>query len=188
MRLKIYKGQDKTVVFKLRHKNGDPVDLTGLTNIYISFVKADRSDLILSKTQIAAKKASVSIYDLTFSADNAGANGNNIVLSFDGVQTVDEVVTAWNDANPANTVSYTGDANYVLPTQNIQLTGGYDAYIPVSILNEVLGKVQCILTDYDTNSLRIGKNQNIKFTLDYGNPPVGTRIITVLDGELDVYS
>lgn len=188
MRLKIYRGQDKTVIFKLRHKNGDPVDLTGLTNIYISFDKTDRSELILSKTQVAAKKASAIVYDIQLIAVNAGANGNNIVLSFDGIQTLDEIVTAWNDANPANAVSYIGDENYVFPTGDIQLTGGYDSYIPVSIISELLGKVQCVLTDYSTASLRLGKNQNIKFTLDYGNPPSGTRIITVLDGELDVYS
>jgi len=43
------------------------------------------------------------------------------------------------------------------------------------------------MTDYDTSSLRIGKNQDIKFTLDYGAVPNGTRIITVLDGKLDIY-
>ena len=186
MRLKIYKGQDKTIVFKLRHKNGDPVDLTGLTNIYIAFQKADKSDLLLSKNQVAAKKASAIVYDVAFIADNAGANSNSIILSFDGIQTVDAIVTDWNTANPSNTLTYEGEGAFVLPTQNVQLTGGYDSFIPVSILNEVLGKVQCILTDYDTSSLRIGKNQNVKFTLDFGAVPTGTRIITVLDGSLDV--
>ncbi len=189
MRLKIYRGQDKTVIFKLRHKNGDPVDLTGLTNIYVSFQKADRSELILSKTQVSAKKASATVYGISFIADNAGANGNNILLSFDGITIVDIIVSDWNTANPSNTVTYVGDENYVFPTQDIALTGGVDTYIPVTVVgDDILGKVQCILIEYNTSSLRIGKNQNIKFTLDYGPNPNGIRIITVLDGELDVYA
>jgi hypothetical protein len=189
VRLKIFQGQDKKITFKLRRKNGDPLDLTGATGVQVAFTKADRSQLVTSMNQVAAKKASYTVSEnMIFIAVSGGANGNNIVLSFDGIQTVQEIVDAWNLANAGNTVEFEGEAASVLPTQNIQLTGGYDAYIPVSITDEKLGHIQCILIDYDTSSLRLGKNQDIKITIDYGNPPNGTRLITVLDGKLDIYA
>lgn len=187
-RLKIYRGEDKKPIFKIRLLNGDPLDLQDVTHITAYFEKADRTFLVLGNNLIAAKKASALVSDLAFSAVTAGANGNNIALSFDGVDTVQIVIDAWNTANPLNQVSVVGDASVVLPAQNIQLVGGYDAYIPIEVLDARLGKIRVTLIDYDTTGFRVGTNQSVKFIVDFGEPPLGTRYITYLKNRLDVYN
>jgi hypothetical protein len=61
-------------------------------------------------------------------ADNAGAAGNSIELSFDGVDNIDTVLGAWNSANPSNTAAfagYGGDAAQVPDNgETITLSGG----------------------------------------------------------------
>ena len=61
---------------------------------------------------------------VTFTADNAGKDGNDIILSFDGVQDIDAAVAEWNGANAGNTVSHNGTGTDVLGAGAIQLSGG----------------------------------------------------------------
>ncbi len=186
-RLKIIRGQDKTAIIKLRDKNGDPVSLENHTQIYVKFLRSNRSELILSKSTIPAKKASAVIDDNTFAAVTSGANGNNIIISFDGITSIDDIITDWNTNNPTNLVELlSGDGSLVYPLENLQLSGGYNSYIPVLIISDILGKFSMTLTDYETNSLAVGENQSITITIDFGEPPEGTRLKAIMDGRLDV--
>jgi len=59
-------------------------------------------------------KASATYGGITFTAKFPGPEGNNITLVFDGQDTVDEVVLAWNNANPYNPVEHNGLGTEVL--------------------------------------------------------------------------
>jgi microcystin-dependent protein len=62
--------------------------------------------------------------NIVFTANNAGSGGNSISLVFNGSSTIATVVNAWNTANPANQVSYTG-SSLVIPAANTwTLSGG----------------------------------------------------------------
>jgi hypothetical protein len=54
---------------------------------------------------------------VTFTADNAGVDGNSISLVFDGIEDITTIVDAWNTANPTNTVSHDGTGTDVLPNK-----------------------------------------------------------------------
>lgn len=64
--------------------------------------------------------------DVTIQAQVAGTIGNSITLSFNGVDTIFEVIDAWNIANPANTAILTdGDGDQVPNNAtSISLSGG----------------------------------------------------------------
>lgn len=64
--------------------------------------------------------------NLDFTANTPGSAGDNIVLGFDGIKKVSEVVSDYNVSHPGNTVGFTGDGNAVLPLTGVQLTGGAD--------------------------------------------------------------
>jgi hypothetical protein len=59
-------------------------------------------------------------------ANNEGTAGNNISLSFDGVDDIDTVISDWNIANSSNTATIeTGDGTQVPDSgESITLTGG----------------------------------------------------------------
>jgi len=67
--------------------------------------------------------------DITIEADTADADGNNIVLTFDGLDDIDAAIAAWNLANPANTATLTAGDGSQIPDnlEEIQLAGGADA-------------------------------------------------------------
>lgn len=70
--------------------------------------------------------ASATVGPNVFTADNPGEAGNSISLVFDGILDVSAVVTAWNTANPGNTVSFTGAGATVPSAQTTTLSGGAD--------------------------------------------------------------
>jgi hypothetical protein len=61
---------------------------------------------------------------ITFTADNQGWDGNDISLVFNGTDTVDTVVNAWNAANPTNTVSHDGAGTETPAAATVDLYGG----------------------------------------------------------------
>lgn len=63
--------------------------------------------------------------NITFTATKIGPIGNSISLVFNGLSTVSTVVTAWNTANPFNTVGYSGLGTVVPAAQTLSLSGGY---------------------------------------------------------------
>jgi hypothetical protein len=83
--------------------------------------------------------------EVTITANTAGTAGNNITLSFDGVDDVDTVLAAWNAANPSNQATLdSGDGGQV-PDDGDSLTlsggvagiaGGSD---PFANINQDLG-------------------------------------------------
>lgn len=93
-----------------------------------AYVRANDGTLITKHSKGLAA-ASV-VYDtVTFTADFAGTAGNSIALVFDGVDDIDTVVNAWNAANPANTVSFSGQlGTYVPAAGTATLAGGTDSH------------------------------------------------------------
>lgn len=67
--------------------------------------------------------------DVDLEADTAGAAGNNILLTGDGVKDLDTLVSDWNTANPANTVTLNSANGADIPdaAEEMQLSGGEDA-------------------------------------------------------------
>jgi len=59
-----------------------------------------------------------------FTADNVGEGGNSILLSFDGSDDVDAVLSTWNAANPSNTVTHNGAGTEVLTAGSAILADG----------------------------------------------------------------
>jgi hypothetical protein len=67
---------------------------------------------------------------VNYVADVAGIGGNLITLTFDGILTIDEVVTAYNDLNPDNMVSHDAADDAVVPILgSIGLGGGVEEVI-----------------------------------------------------------
>ena len=82
-----------------------------------------------SGISIAAVFASVIDQTVTYTADNIGTIGNSISLVFDGIDTLDIVVNAWNLSNPSNTVAFSGQAGTFVPTATtVNLVNGLDAF------------------------------------------------------------
>jgi hypothetical protein len=61
---------------------------------------------------------------INFTGRYNGTETNGAVLEFDGVKTVDEVVTLWNNANPNKLIDHDGVGTEVLTTQTVTLLGG----------------------------------------------------------------
>lgn len=187
-RLKISKGEDKRITFFFKNANSlRPVNLEEATNIQFIFERSDRQSAILDMVQIPAVKASYVYNGGKFTAVVPGAIGNSIILQFDGVATTDQVVNAWNLANPANTVGYTGLVGTFVPLEStMRLANGLDAYVPVSIVSAVIGEVSLIIEDRVSNSFKVGDNQSFKVIIDFGEAPQGTRRKARISNILDV--
>lgn len=71
--------------------------------------------------------------NIVFTASQFGTIGNSISLVFDGVMTVGAVTTAWNLANPSNTVVFTGLSSVVPVAQTVNLSGGVQTSISSAI-------------------------------------------------------
>lgn len=176
-RIRIIRGQDKRVNFILRNCNSyKPVNLTDATNVQFIFEKSDRTEVILDMTQIPAVAASYQYNGGRFTAVVPGSAGNSIILQFNGTDTIDQVVDAWNTANPLNQVGYTGLIGSFVPlAMTARLANGLNAYTPVTIINPVIGEVSVLIEDKVTNSLKLGDNQTFKTIIDFGEAPQGTR-------------
>jgi hypothetical protein len=82
---------------------------------------------------------------VTITANTAGTAGNNITLTFDGVDDVDTVLAAWNSANPSNQATLDSGYGAQVPDNgdSLQLSGGVAAIAsgsdPFSNINQDLG-------------------------------------------------
>jgi hypothetical protein len=76
-----------------------------------------------------AGKASGMATKVIIVADNVGAAGNSISLSFNGTDTIETVLAAWNAANTSNTASLVAGDETQIPSngQTITLSGGVNA-------------------------------------------------------------
>ena len=77
-------------------------------------------------------QASATVGPNVFTAVNYGTSGNSISLVFNGVSSVSTVVAAWNVANPANQVSFTGSGATVPSAQTVTLSGGSENAVMTS--------------------------------------------------------
>lgn len=183
----IVRGEDRLLNLRMLIKDShEPFDLVDWSKIEVTFNKQDRTKLSKTTDLIAAVVATFTYEGVIFSADNAGEDGNNIQLVFDGNDDVDTVVGVWNAANPTNAVSHNGTGTEVLSADTIQLNGGRDAYRDVEVINTTLGKISVKLTDVDTASLKRGSKQNIKAVVDKGDHPNGERRIVIFESALNI--
>jgi hypothetical protein len=188
-RLRIFRGQDKNYIVRLTNsKTKDPISLAGATLIQVIFEKEDRTKLVLSSVTKPAVKAQGTLQSVVFTAIVAGASGNGIILAFNGVDTLDEVVLAWNTANPTNAVGHNAvDGSTVLITDEIQLVGGYQEYQPVKVFgNEEIGKLEVIMKNSETNLLRAGIGKSFTVVIDKGENPTGIRNVGNFEQKVDI--
>lgn len=186
-RLKIIKGEDKRVSFFFKGSDSlRPVNLEEATNIQFIFERSDRQNAILDMVPIPAVRAMIPFNGAEFRAMVAGSQGNMIILQFDGTNSINEAVEAWNTSNPANPVEFTGVGSFVPKPMSIRLADGLNAYTPVQITNAAIGEVSLLIEDRITNSLKIGNNQSFRVIIDFGEPPQGTRRKARISNILDV--
>ncbi len=186
-RLEIIRGEDRSPIIKLINKSTrDPIDLSDITEIQAVFQKSNRQDLILDTTEIPALQANIDYSSVTFLADNGGVLGNSIILSFNGSDTIAEVVSDWNTNNPTNTVQHDGTGTDILVSGVAKLANGMNAYTPISVESEVLGKIKIILSNVNTNLLKLGESQSFKVIIDWGEHPGGDRRIAKFKNRLDI--
>jgi hypothetical protein len=88
--------------------------------------------------------------EVTITANTAGTAGNNITLTFDGVDDVDTVLAAWNSANPSNQATLVSGDGAQVPDNGDELTlsggaaaiaGGSD---PFANINQDLGTTNSV--------------------------------------------
>lgn len=110
-------------------------ELTAKEKKTLKSMLADRAGAITDKLATAAALASFSgqvagmTTDVVITADEAGAAGNDVLLTFDGVADIAAVLAAWNLANPTKTASVTSGDDSQIPdnAEEIQLASGSDA-------------------------------------------------------------
>lgn len=188
-RLKIYRGADKTFLIRLKSsKTYDPFPLDNTTHIQVVFINADRTKLVLTNGTIPAKKAQASKDNVLFTAQEAGNLGNSIIINSNGVDTYDDLVSAWNDENPTNLVAHNAPDGSAIPSiGEINLTGGHNAYKPVEVFDDPkLGKIQVTITEKETAKLRTGNNNSFTVILDNGDKEGGFRNMGSFEQKVDI--
>jgi hypothetical protein len=84
-------------------------------------------------------QASATVGPNVFTAVVYGTSGNLISLVFDGIDDVSTVVAAWNAANPANQVSFTGSGATVPSAQTVNLLNGAENTVMTSASGDYSG-------------------------------------------------
>lgn len=84
--------------------------------------KADGNEVAAQFAQFSGQVAGMTT-NVTIDADVAGAAGN-ITLVADSIKDIDTLISDWNLANPANTVTLSAGNGAQVPTANIVLSGG----------------------------------------------------------------
>jgi hypothetical protein len=191
VRPEIRRGSDAGFKIYLRDQDGRPYDLTGVTALRLRLPKDPIGAVEVTSAETPAVAATASLEQdeeaYEFTAETAGLAGNDIELEFDGSTSVQDVVDAWNTANPGNSVSFDGDGDTLLDPQTVALAGGVDAYTKLVAQTPLqLGTVNVLLSEADTALLKIGKNIAIELTIDKGASPGGQRKVVLLRDALSV--
>lgn len=184
----IIRGEDRNMILRMIFKDStEPYDLINWTKISVEFKKADRTILEKTTDPYGGEFASGLYDNVTYTANSIGAIGNTIELTFDGNNTIQQVIDAWNSANPTNTVSSdAADDQVVPPAGSVQLNGGVEPQRDVEVINETLGKISVRLSDDETAGLKRGPNQSFKVVVDKGEHPNGDRRIVLFDSKLNI--
>jgi hypothetical protein len=183
----ITKGDDRSInLYLTLSGNSRPYDLTGWTNISVFFKKQFGG--LLEKNSSSYNTFAYALYDgVTYTAKTSGTTGNSILLTFSGSQTIQQVVDAWNLANPSNQVGHDSeDGSIIPPAGNVDLEHGQVNLIDVTVVSEVLGHIRVRLHDYDTVQLLAGRSLSFKAVIDKGAPPEGERRKVIFANALEV--
>lgn len=185
MAISMQRGEDRILVIRIVFEDtNEPYDLTGWTKVAAHFKSADGSTIIKDSVLVGGEFASAYYEGVTFTADDPGSAGNAIVLAFDGVKTLEDVVDEWNTGNPSLRVTHDSvNETDVLPSSSVTLSGGVNQTRSVSVLSEVLGKLQVTLSSEDTGAFKVGKNLSFKIVVEKGEQ----RRIVMLHSALHVY-
>lgn len=184
----VFQGEDKIFTIKIRNEQGDPVDVTEVSNIKIQLAKSIGNFLELSSSTITPAKHAVYVSDnFELIATTSGVVGNSISISFDGTTSLGDMVAAWNLANPANQITIqAGEETFIPPVSTITLSGGENEYWQVQVQDPaILGHVQVYLTDRDTQELQKGEI-NLLVILDFGAHQAGMRRMIKLERAISV--
>lgn len=190
-KITVIQGEDRVIPLEIIRRDNNsirrPFDITGWTKITIEFKKSNNSILSIDNLPAHGRKASGVYDEVTYTATNVGVTGNSIALVFNGVQTVSQIVAAWNLANPLNLVSHNSTTpTEVPPAGTLALVGGLDNYSKVTVSDVILGKMSVKIDNLDTNSLKVGPAQSIKIIIDFGAHDLGNRRIAMARNALDV--
>lgn len=179
----ITRGEDVILVPRIVWKRTlEPYDLTGWTRIVARFRKMPSGYIEKTSDLVPAQAALSTFEGVTYTAVTSGVDGNSIVLVFSGSNTIQDVVDAWNVANPTNQVSHdAADGSTTPSATTITLTGGKDAFRYVTVLSEVLSKIQVNLIDTDTSQMRLGRNLSYILIIDKGEERRVVRFENALD-------
>jgi hypothetical protein len=196
VRPNIRRGSDATFKIYLRDSFDRPYDLTGWTRLRVRLPKENIGAVEVNSDAIPAAKAYATIQvdvggdlvSVRFEAVTGGEAGNDIELVFNGTDTLDDVVGAWNTANPTNTVSHDADDGTIVPeAQTVALDQGLDSYYKVYPSSPLqLGEVNVVLSEADTSLLKIGRTQAVEITIDKGNHPAGKRVVVLCKDSIAV--
>jgi len=112
-------------------------DLEGKTLLNFKGYDGTILSLIVSESELSipavileeAVAASAVLGANLFTAAKPGIEGNSIALTFDGLLSVSEIVSAYNLATPDNQVVFSGDGATIHGATTIALSGGVDAII-----------------------------------------------------------
>lgn len=190
-KLTIIQGEDRIIPLEIIKKDNStvrrPFDITGWTKLTIEFKKSNNETLSINNLPAHGRKSSGVYGGVTYTATNVGVLGDSIVLVFNGIQTIAQVVAAWNLINPANPVGHSSTSPTSVPLAgSVTLSGGLDNYSKVTVSDPVAGKISVNLDNVDTNSLKIGPTQSIKIIIDFGAHDLGNRRIAVARNVLNV--
>ena len=183
----ITRGDDRNINLYLLRTNKRPFDLTGWTNISVYFKKQD-SSLLEKNTTLFDIPAYAEYQNVLFSAVVGGTSGNSIVLTFDGVKTISQVLTDWNTLHPLNTATSDSENpnGTVLPAAVITFSNGLSSQQDVRVVSELLGHIVCTVRDTDTAQMMLGKALTFKVTVDKGAPTAGERRNIMFYNQLEV--
>lgn len=185
--ISIVKGDDRNLnLFFILTGTQRPYDLTGWTHISV-FFKMQYGDLLEKSTTAYNTFATAFYSGITFTALASGTAGNSIALVYSGTNTVQQVVNAWNTANPSNKVSHNSpDGNLVIPAGTVTLADALDNLVDVTVVNAILGHVKVHIRQEDTTQLLAGRSLSFKAVIDNGAPPNGERRKIIFENALEV--
>ena len=109
-------------------------------------------------------------------------------MAFNGTDSLDTIVGAWNILNPTNGVEHNAiDGADIPEVGEVQLYGGYPSYTPISIWgNAEIGKVQVSIAEKETYLLRAGIGKSFTIVVDKGDNPSGIRNVGSFEQKVDI--
>jgi hypothetical protein len=113
-----------------------------------------------------------------FQAENPGVIGNSIVLAFDGVKTVAQVMADWNSGHPNNRVASCsiGLLGSVLPSGSLSLSGGSGAQANASV-SGVTFRAASLGIEGNTITLNFDGTSTVEQTVNSYNATTRKKVI-----------